>query len=318
MSRTTMPEVCPICMEPAREPLSAACGHTFCESCIETLGQYATSCPMCRRPMVENETKIKVVVYNLFVVILSFLLISVTHLQLEKYCVTKFTGRKEVGHVFYMSLMICTNLTFLGKTNTKDFASRVHAKQRGLTEGRLQWVYLLFICTGLAICFVPSFAYWWSATAIIGLVLILPWDVCICFSAFLLGVSCALPLTLKFTTTTVLSVLTEVPVLCAIPPFLVDIIVATVFVLITCVVHRYTYWIAIFYGYNVCGIDLSPVSIVKDLACRVCMWACQKYIHLCEYMLRTRGLSSKYTIEIRSRIEEFQAFVDEFTLILNV
>jgi len=57
--------ICKICHHPSREPyLSICCGHTFCKSCLDVGGSYA-SCPMCRNvpfttvPNKQNERAIK-------------------------------------------------------------------------------------------------------------------------------------------------------------------------------------------------------------------------------------------------------------------
>jgi hypothetical protein len=241
-----MPEDCPICMNPATDPLSAACGHTFCKSCIATWGQRATSCPMCRRPMVENKTKTMSLYGKLIVFFFSFFVLSCMTSALETIFETEFPGRDEEKKIVNVAYLIYVLFLYIFTTYTKDFVSRVRAKQRGVTVARLEWVYLVFICTFSAICLVPSFAYWWSATAVIGLVLILPraWDICICFITLLLCVSCALPLMLNFTAQTVLSVLTEVPVLSAtsILPLLAEVIVKTVCVLMVYAMQTCKYW----------------------------------------------------------------------------
>ena len=138
MFRTTMTEDCPICKAPAEQPLSAACDHAFCKSCIEKWGHHATSCPMCRRTMVEDKTKIMAIIYNLFVLIFSFFLISIMTLMLEVLCVTKFAGRKEAELAVYVSYAIFILLMYIVKIYTRDFVSRAHAQQRGLTVERLQ------------------------------------------------------------------------------------------------------------------------------------------------------------------------------------
>jgi hypothetical protein len=328
MSRTTMPEDCPICMAPAEQPLSAACGHTFCKSCIEKWGHHATSCPMCRRSMVEDKTKITAIMYNFFVPIYSFLVFSFISFVLEDVCVTKFAGEYEAQIAVVVAGATVALLAYIVKTYTRDFASRVHAQQRGLTLERLQWAYILFMCTVLAICFVPLFANWWSAMAVIGLVLMLPraWDVCICFATFVLSVSFALPLQLKFIATSVLSVLTEFPVLtefsvlCAtsILPLLVNLIVATVLVLMVFLVQKCTYWVVNYYGHYVRDIDsLTPGKIVKNLACQVCIWVCQYGIYFYEWQLRRYKFSTEEVFKIRSEIEKGKSLIDSFTLISN-
>ena len=279
MSRTTMHEDCPICIAPAEQPLRAACGHTFCKSCIETWGLRSPKCPMCRRTMAEDKTKIKGLFCNLLAFFYAFFVISLMTSVLETICVTEFTGRNEAQMSIFVSYAIYVLLMHLAINHTKDFVSRIHAQQRGLTVARLEWIYLVFICTGLAICLVPSFAYWWSATAVIGLVLILPraWDVCICFIALLLCVSCALPLMLKFTAETVLSVLTEVPVLRAtsILPLLADVIVTTVSVFMVYAVHKCNHWLMIYFGFNILGVDcLGPRMILRNIEDRVYIWGC--------------------------------------------
>ena len=328
MSRTTMPEDCPICMAPAEQPLSAACGHTFCKSCIEQWGHHATSCPMCRRSMVDDKTKITAIMYNFFVPVYSFLVFSLISFSIEELCVTKFAGEYEAQIAVVVAGATVILLAYIAKTYTRDFASRVHAQQRGLTLERLQWAYILFMCTGLAICFVPSFANWWSAMAVIGLVLMLPraWDVCICCTTFVLSVSFALPLQLKFIVTIVLSVLREFPVLtefsvlCAtsILPLLANCIVVTVLVLTVFIVQKCTYWVVNYYGIYARDIaSLTPGKIVKNRACQACIWVCQYGIYFYEWQLRRYNLSTEEVFKIRSEIEKGKSLIDNFTLISN-
>jgi hypothetical protein len=323
-----MPEDCPICMAPAEQPLSAACGHTFCKSCIEQWGHHATSCPMCRRSMVEDKTKITAIMYNFFVPVYSFLVFSLFSFILEELCVTKFAGGYEAQIAVVVAGTTFILLAYITETYTRDFASQVHAQQRGLTLERLQWAYILFMCTGLAICFVPLFANWWSAMAVIGLVLMLPraWDVCICCTTFVLSVSFALPLQLKFIATIVLSVLRELPVLtefsvlCAtsILPLVANFIVATVFVLTVFLVQKCLYWVVNYYGIYARDIaSLTPGKIVKNLACQVCMWVCQYSIYFCEWQLRRYEFSTKGVFEMRSNIQKFKAYMDSFKLLMN-
>ena len=180
-----------------------------------------------------------------------------------------------IAHVLHcppirVAYAIVALLAYLVRVYTRDFASRVRAQQRGLTVERLEWAYLLFICTGLSICFVPSFANWWSATSVIGLVLILPraWDVCFCCAVFVLCVSCALPLTVNFIDTTVLSMLTEFPVLCStsILPLLANVIGATVVILVVYAVHTCVYLVEkIYFGIIVLYSDWSFPRNVEEL-----------------------------------------------------
>ena len=42
---------CQICYAPFLQPLTSACGHTLCRSCVDKFLQYSSLCPMCRQPM---------------------------------------------------------------------------------------------------------------------------------------------------------------------------------------------------------------------------------------------------------------------------
>jgi hypothetical protein len=229
---------------------------------------------MCRTPMVEDKTKIVSLYYNLIALFYTFFVLSCMTSALETIFETEFPGRNEEKKIVYVAFLIYVLLLYIFTIYTKDFVCRVRAQQRGVTVARLEWVYLVSICTFSAICLVPSFAYWWSAKAVIGLVLILPraWDVCFCFIAFLLCVSCALPLMLKFTAETVLSVLTKAPVLSAtsILPLLAEFIVKTVCVLMVYAMQKFNSWMTIYFGFNVLGVEyLSPRTILRNIAHRV-------------------------------------------------
>ena len=202
-------------------PLKTACGHCFCKECVIQWVEKANSCPMgarcpmCRAPM--NEKK-QPIVDRFFLVIFTFYAIYMQAILanvLLMFSDTKFPGDLQKDSALYISYVILSLLVYSFYLYTKDIESLVVAKQRGVTADALESVFLVFIFTGIAICLVPSLAYFSGATAVMGLVLIMPraWDICMCFSALLLYMSYSLPVLLKFSVTIMLSLLTEFPVI---------------------------------------------------------------------------------------------------------
>ncbi len=47
-----MDERCAVCTELFTAPRHLLCGHTFCQTCIDTLSKAKTACPVCRAPFV--------------------------------------------------------------------------------------------------------------------------------------------------------------------------------------------------------------------------------------------------------------------------
>jgi len=42
---------CSLCLNLLLDPVSVACGHTFCRTCINRSSEYRTACPLCRKPV---------------------------------------------------------------------------------------------------------------------------------------------------------------------------------------------------------------------------------------------------------------------------
>ena len=213
-----MSEDCPICMEqidPTDEhkcPVKTACGHLFCKECVILCVEKANSCPMCRAPMHENKQSLVDRFFLFLAVYMHYILADV----LLMFSDTELPGHHQNDSAIYISFVIFSLLMYTFDFYIKDIQSLVVAKQRGVTADALESVFLVFMFTGIAICLVPSLAYFSAATAVMGLVLIMPraWDICMCFSALLLYMSYSLPVLLKFTATIVLSslsLLTDFP-----------------------------------------------------------------------------------------------------------
>jgi len=272
-----MTNECYICFDKLQKPVSTVCGHHFCKPCMEKWGARAKTCPLCRFIVVEDQIKILSPIYNLLTLIYSFGILSVITSVLTLMCGTESAGHHEQMVAFCVSSAIFVVILVLEMEYSRDFVSRVHAQWCGLTVARLEWIYLLFIWTCLAIYFFPSFAYWWGTAAVLGLVLILhrAWDWCIFLGAFLLCLSCALPLMLQNMTTAVVSALTRVPALCAtsIIPLLAHVVVATVCVFVVYAVHQGKCWFAISNGvYLSSDACVSARVILRNLRDQGWMW----------------------------------------------
>ena len=137
MCRTTMPEDCPICMAPAKEPLSTACGHTFCTGCLEEWSHEHNSCPLCRAPLVEDNKNILRILYKLIALFFSVVISSALAIDLEERLDMKFPMRKEAKCSLFASLAIFLFLVSYVAMYPKGFDGRVHAQRRQLTAERL-------------------------------------------------------------------------------------------------------------------------------------------------------------------------------------
>ena len=311
MCRTTMSEDCPICMDPMdpmdklKCPVTTACGHCFCKECVIQWVEKANSCPMgarcpmCRAPM--NEKK-QPIVDRFFLVIFTFYAMYMQAILadvLDMFTDTEFPEHHQKDSAIYISYVSLSLLMYSFYLYTKDIESLVVAKQRGVTADALESVFLVFMLTGIAICLVPSLAFFSGATAVMGLVLIMPraWDMCMCFSALLLYMSYSLPVLLKFMATIVLSVLTEFPVIGAMlnSPLMAN---AIVIMMIAFVVRALQEGFLLLTVYHKGGtdIDLWKICYYKRVH-QLLIWTCKIEIYSWTCVLDTCTLSTEERAE---------------------
>ncbi len=229
----------------------------------------------------------------------------------------KFPMRKEAKCSLFASMAIFLLLVSYVTMYFTGFVGRVHAQQRQLTAGRLLWAYLLFLYTCLAMCFVPSFAYYWRVAAVIGLLLILhrAWDVCLASIIGVLCVSYPLPSTVNFIAAVVLSVLTKLQVLCTILPLLTHVITATLFVLIFGVTHAFVGGLASLSGHDFRWVDLSLRSMFMKLLMLVVVLVHLCLIYISEWFLTT-DLDNAERIRLRRHLNVLKAVLNKTTLAL--
>ena len=193
---------CPICMSEPSETVTTSCNHIFCEECARRWGRHHNTCPLCRGPIAEEMIVDRM--SNIILLVLTFAIVFFMIGIFEHDFDTKFTEHKEVDFTMFFSVIIlrlilmCLSHHF--ETYQDDVVSRMRAQECGVTVQRLEWIYKLFTCTGLAICLVPSLNMWWGAAAGLGVVLLLPsaWEVSIALIVFAVSVSYTLPSMLDF------------------------------------------------------------------------------------------------------------------------
>jgi len=45
--------MCPVCLEPLKDPVTTQCGHIFCEECLIYFLQPFNICPMCKKKVTD-------------------------------------------------------------------------------------------------------------------------------------------------------------------------------------------------------------------------------------------------------------------------
>jgi hypothetical protein len=255
--------------------------------------------------------------YKLIALFGSVFIISALPIDLEELLDMKFPMRKEAKCSLCASMAIFMLLVYYIAKYYTGFVGGVHAQQHQLTAGRLLWAYLLFLYTCLAMCFIPSFVYYWRAAAVIGLLLILhrAWYVCLASIIGVLCVSYPLPLTVNFIAAAVLSVLTKLPVLCTILPLLTYVITANLFLLIYGVTHAFVGRLAILNGHEFRWVDFSLLSMVKKLIFIVFVLVHLCLIYIGEWTL-TIVLDNTERIRLRRHVNYAKALLNEKTLAL--
>lgn len=49
LESVTIPEECPICLNPILKPMKTVCSHYFCSTCLNVWITDHTTCPLCRQ-----------------------------------------------------------------------------------------------------------------------------------------------------------------------------------------------------------------------------------------------------------------------------